>query len=114
MRKTNCPNCGAPINSIECSYCGTVFYDFATLNSEKPTYLRMNWYNKIITVKAVMRSASISFEYNEFPDINIEFMAVPDDDGVIIKQEERDDRFNKQTGTMRLCIKPERQKCHTE
>lgn len=32
MRKTNCPNCGAPISSIECPYCGTVFYDFATID----------------------------------------------------------------------------------
>jgi RecJ-like exonuclease len=21
----SCPNCGAPINSVRCSYCGTVF-----------------------------------------------------------------------------------------
>lgn len=23
---TNCPNCGAPITSHQCEYCGTVFY----------------------------------------------------------------------------------------
>lgn len=90
MRKTNCPNCGAPISSIECPYCGTVFYDFATIDDEKPTYLRMNWYNKIITVKALMRSATITHEYDELPSINIEFVAVPNDDGVIIKQEEKE------------------------
>lgn len=22
---TNCPNCGAPVNSYKCDYCGTVF-----------------------------------------------------------------------------------------
>ena len=25
---TNCPNCGAPITSSKCEYCGTVFRDF--------------------------------------------------------------------------------------
>ena len=26
---TNCPNCGAPIESDKCAYCGTIFVDFA-------------------------------------------------------------------------------------
>jgi len=25
IKKTNCPNCGAPITSMKCEYCGTDF-----------------------------------------------------------------------------------------
>jgi hypothetical protein len=39
MRKKselNCPNCGAPITGEYCPYCGSVFYDWAALDSNKP------------------------------------------------------------------------------
>ena len=28
--KTNCPNCGAPIQGPKCEYCGTNFRDYRT------------------------------------------------------------------------------------
>ena len=89
--KLNCPNCGAPITSTECPYCGSIFYDFATLDSRKPTYIRMVWNDQIITARAVMRSATVTIEHDALPTMEIEFMAVPDDDGVTIKQERRAD-----------------------
>ena len=87
--KLNCPNCGAPITGVECPYCGSVFYDFATLDSTRPTYIRMVWNDQIITSRAVMRTATINIEYDALPTIEVEFIAVPDDDGVTIKQERR-------------------------
>lgn len=32
---TNCPNCGAPIASSQCEYCGTILYDHRRLEIEK-------------------------------------------------------------------------------
>ena len=89
--KLNCPNCGAPITDTTCPFCGSVFYDFATFDDRKPTYIRMNWNGQIITAKAVMQAASISMEPDAFPLMNIEFIAVPDDAGVIFKYERRSD-----------------------
>lgn len=85
--KLNCPNCGAPITDTTCPFCGSVFYDFATLDDSKPTYIRMRWNNTIITAKAVMRSAAINIEPDAFPVANIEFIVVPDEDGIMLKQE---------------------------
>lgn len=74
--RLNCPNCGAPITSTECPYCGSVFYDFATLDTEKPTYIRMKFHDKIITTRAIMTSATIEFEIDAVPAINVEFISV--------------------------------------
>lgn len=89
--KLNCPNCGAPITSIECPYCGSVFYDFATLDSNKPTYLRLIWNEQIVTTRVVLRSTTVNINYYGLSSIDIELMAVPDDDGVTIRQERRTD-----------------------
>ena len=40
MQEKTCPNCGAPISSFECQYCGATFYDFANLSFDKPVYIR--------------------------------------------------------------------------
>ena len=39
--KLNCPNCGAPIEHFKCPYCGTVILDFANIDINQPTYLRI-------------------------------------------------------------------------
>ena len=56
----NCPNCGAPITGCECEYCGTVFYDFAVLSDEKPTYIRLNLGGKQIVAKAKISEAKLT------------------------------------------------------
>lgn len=40
MKKFNCPNCGAPITTDVCQYCGTVFLDFAAIQTNKPSYIK--------------------------------------------------------------------------
>lgn len=103
--KLNCPNCGAHIQSTQCPYCGTVFYDFTSIDSDKPTYIRMNWHGNQIVFKAIMRAADIEI-HNDDPisyyvdnkmamihrhkeaTANIEFMILEDDEGVLFKRKE--------------------------
>lgn len=89
--KLNCPNCGAPITGMECPYCGSVFYDFAVLDNSKPTYLRLIWNDQIVTTRVVLRSTTVNISYYDLTSIDIKLMAVPDDDGVTIRQERRND-----------------------
>ena len=42
MKELNCPNCGAPIIDNICPYCGTYFYDFATLEIGKVGHIKIN------------------------------------------------------------------------
>lgn len=37
----NCPNCGAPITSTKCPYCGSVLFDFIQLDNKKQTYTQI-------------------------------------------------------------------------
>ena len=62
--KLNCPNCGAPIDSTQCPYCGTVFFDFAAIDTEKPTYIRVKHQNHLFTFKALMRDAEVIIDRN--------------------------------------------------
>ena len=55
----NCPNCGAPIEGAKCQYCGTLLLDFADIDIDKPTYVRIKLHNQVVMVKA--RVDNISF-----------------------------------------------------
>lgn len=107
MKRTNCPNCGAPINEVVCPYCGTVFYDFTAIDSEKPTYICMNMDGKQFVFRALMVSANIDLKQDEYPlfadnrivstsqhyraRASIEFMILQDDEGVLMKVREKKD-----------------------
>lgn len=39
---TNCPNCGAPLEGVQCKFCGTYLYNVADLSAEKPTFIRLH------------------------------------------------------------------------
>ena len=109
MTRHNCPNCGAPIESAQCPYCGTVFYDFTVIDSDNPTYIRVNMHGHQMVFKAVMQSVEINmrsgisswcggeinmlggpswYEDSHAMDAIIEFMILPDDDGVLMKRTE--------------------------
>jgi hypothetical protein len=60
---TNCPNCGAPITSEKCPYCGTVFIDFACMNADEPFFMKIKHKDEIHVVKVFMNSLS----YNVSP-----------------------------------------------
>lgn len=104
----NCPNCGAPIESEICPYCGTVFIDFASMDTDKPFYLAIKHNGTVIKCKAMIEHAQLSttfdneacclyaddrvydtFSYppKNYLDIH---MVLVEDDGIIMKQYELD------------------------
>ena len=56
----DCPNCGAPITSERCPYCGTLFYDFSAIEIGKPCFIKIKYNNDIYLVKAICNSADLS------------------------------------------------------
>ena len=75
----NCPNCGAPIDyeHNKCGYCGTSYYDLACIPMDEAFFLRINvGENKTILTRVILRNASIKMEWNQFPEINLEFIAL--------------------------------------
>ena len=64
MDKQNCPNCGQPITGEKCQYCGTVFIDWALIDTDKPFYLKFR-HNGMIT-RAKCRASS--FDVNVHQD----------------------------------------------
>lgn len=89
MDNLNCPNCGAPIRGIECPYCGTVFYDFASIRDDKPTYIRIRLADRDIAFRARMMSTSIDMSTDALPEVDISFVVYPDDRGVMLYRHER-------------------------
>ena len=77
----NCPNCGAPINSVECPYCGTVLYDFATLDAERPTYIKIKYMGHTIMFRAYVRELQVDLQPDALPDVTIGLTGVPGKDG---------------------------------
>jgi predicted RNA-binding protein with PUA domain len=97
----NCPNCGAPISSEKCPYCGTVFYDFSCIDLNEPTYIKFKYEGTIVMCKAVLRECQLSLHNNyadyqplgglkipvvrgQSAEVNLTFDAVTDEDGRLI------------------------------
>ena len=55
-----CPNCGAPIRGDKCEYCGTRFYDFATIDLNEPCLVRIRVNNHIIQGKMYVSDMSLT------------------------------------------------------
>lgn len=60
----NCPNCGAPIEDTKCPYCGSVFIDFASMDMDKPFYLRIKHDGKVMTCKARIDHAELTTRWD--------------------------------------------------
>ena len=87
MKELNCPNCGAPIADVTCPYCGTVFYDFATIRDDKPTYIRINFNDNYLVCRAKMNTATLNmYDRDSLPDVDINFTIFPDDKGVFLER----------------------------
>lgn len=64
----NCPNCGAPIETEKCPYCGTMFLDFAAMDADKPFYMKVKKDGKIYILKVKMTSMELRIEPNDIYD----------------------------------------------
>lgn len=64
----NCPNCGAPIETEKCPYCGTMFLDFAAMDADQPFYMKVKQGGKIYILKVKMSSMELRIEPNDIYD----------------------------------------------
>ena len=62
--KRNCPNCGAPITSEKCPYCGTVFMDFGSIDADKPFFLKIKHNGEFYICRVILRSTEVSVNTN--------------------------------------------------
>lgn len=54
--KKTCPNCGAAIEGEKCSYCGTLFIDFACIDARKPFYLKIKNSGTVFVAKVILNT----------------------------------------------------------
>ena len=103
--KTNCPNCGAPIEDIRCPYCNTIFYDFAALSLDEPVYIRIKNRGEIYMFKAVISNCDISIQSDTYDtycgdrlmkfnmgnraEVDVCFNVFPDEQGNLFRVEAR-------------------------
>ena len=107
----NCPNCGAPIENDICPYCGTLIWDFATIDLHKPRWIKVEYAGKIMMVRAMLTTLTMNMNqpiittfadqkliWAEVPrnEIDMHFVVMPDDDGIIAKWKKgaEDERTN--------------------
>lgn len=57
--QTNCPNCGMPITSDKCEYCGTSFLDIANINTMDRCKLRIKHNGQVFEVDTYVGSLDI-------------------------------------------------------
>lgn len=110
--KTNCPNCGAPIDEEKhkCSYCGTPYFDMSFMNFDdnKPFYLKIKYGDVYITQLVRPQLGDImlesdyqiaygkyntplyQFETNKTLTTSISFKAIPDENKALYTLEKVD------------------------
>lgn len=108
MVKKNCPNCGAVYedNRITCSYCGTMYLDVPNLEIGKEVYIRLKHNGKLVIAKCITNNIDFethsdtvtarSFDgklqsvvVNNGIGITMQFEAIPQEDGSLVKVFER-------------------------
>lgn len=62
----NYPNCGAPIEGAKCPYCRTLLLDFADIEMDKPSYVRIKVQNKVVMMKVVPRVMEVEYDNDMF------------------------------------------------
>lgn len=89
MEKKNCPNCGQPITGEKCQYCGTVFIDWALIDTDKPFYLKFRHNGMITRAKCIARRFDVN-TYQEGPTVymdNIPYSSMVPQDHMTINVE---------------------------
>ena len=67
----NCPNCAAPIESDICPYCGSVFLDWTTFDTSKPTFIKVKnaWTGTYDLLKLGTTSVREEIDYSSCPTL---------------------------------------------
>lgn len=68
MEQFNCPNCGAPIASDVCPYCGTAFLDWSCLELHKDNWIKIKIDGKVCLIKATLTAFGIDYDDNSDND----------------------------------------------
>lgn len=66
MSITNCPNCGAPVVSNKCDYCGTYIFDFSQIKMGEPCWVSVelgDGHKRLLHV--ILNNASVDANYIE-------------------------------------------------
>lgn len=101
MSIRKCPNCGAPVVSNKCDYCGTYIFDFSQISMGEPCWISVDLGdgNKRL-LRVILENATMDANYSEhtryansrivevlrIPDITLDmsFKVVGDDKDVIL------------------------------
>lgn len=102
----NCPNCGQPIIGAKCEYCGTIFYDFANLDADGISYVRLKMNGTLCVFRAVINRVESEIDCMDsclFADdkavtryirpetrLTVEMTLLPDDKGVLMTLADRE------------------------
>lgn len=57
--RNNCPNCGAPIESEICKFCGTRFIDFASMSTDEPFWIKVIIKGRMVKMKVNIRNIEL-------------------------------------------------------
>lgn len=66
MSITNCPNCGAPVVSNKCDYCGTYIFDFSQISMGEACWISVDLGDgSKHLLHVILNNASVDANYNE-------------------------------------------------
>lgn len=101
-KELNCPNCGAPIAADKCPYCGTVFWDFASIDMKALNYIKIKYNGKVYACRAYLTEQTVKTEpdyelsttqdgrpymVSVMPNVTMQltFQVVPDDENILYR-----------------------------
>lgn len=65
MKIYNCPNCGAPIASDICPYCGTGILDWSALELGKENWIKIKIGGEVVMIKALLSNFQVNYQCPE-------------------------------------------------
>lgn len=72
-QKSNCPNCGAPVDNDlgKCPYCGTNYFNIIDIG-EEPMTVRFNFGGSQITARGLIKATTLTMEPGGPPMMDME------------------------------------------
>lgn len=101
----NCPNCGAPITAEKCQYCGAVFYDFSSIDTDTVNYIKIKHNGRVFICRALLlqQAVTVNPRYADYfmddrpyfavqlepsMEMTLHFQIIPDDQNILYKSVE--------------------------